>query len=414
MYGTYNLLLGLAAPIVLPALRLPWFRDHRERLALYPEDTRAALAGRRVIWVHNASVGELAAATPLVERLAGSFPAHRLLLSATSLAGRSLASRLPAARAAVLLPLDFGPCVERALAVIRPEVFVFTETELWPNLLRALGERRVPAVLVSGRISPAAFRRYRRLRSFFRRVLSHVAFFGMQSDAEAERIVELGAPPDRVTVTGNLKHDRPAEAPAIPIADGGPVWIAGSTRPNEEGICLDAFERVRLRVPALRLVLAPRHLDRVAEVAELIAARRLPAVRRSTLGAAGWTAADAPILVLDTLGELAGLYTAAAVAFVGGTLAPHGGHNLAEPARAGVPVLFGPHVENVVDAARVLERDGGGRRVADADALARAVEDVLVDADLRRRAGAAAAAAFPGGRALDRSFESVRRFLSRE
>jgi 3-deoxy-D-manno-octulosonic-acid transferase len=272
----------------------------------------------------------------------------------------------------------------------------------------------VPAVLVSGRISPAAFRRYRRLRPFFRRVLSHVAFFGMQSEAEAARIVELGAPPDRVAVTGNLKHDRPAEAPAIPVGEGGPVWIAGSTRPNEEEICLDAFEQARRRVPALRLVLAPRHLDRVGEVIELLRARGLPAVRRSALGMAGWTAADAPILVLDTLGELAGLYAVAAVAFVGGTLAPHGGHNLVEPARAGVPVLFGPHVENVIDAALVLERGGGGRRVADGDALARAVEDAVLDPERRRRAGAAAAAAFAGGGALERSFESVRRFLSRE
>jgi 3-deoxy-D-manno-octulosonic-acid transferase len=408
-YFLYSVLAAAVAPFVELALRLPGLGEHRERLGRLPPDLVARIAGRRPFWVHNASVGELAAATPLVHALRERFPGHPVVISATSLAGRDLARRIPEVDGAFLLPLDLGPCVERALATLSPAAFVFTETEIWPNLLRALARRRVPALLVSGRISPRAFRRYRRIRAFLRQVFEHVALFAMQSEGEAERIRALGAPPDRVEVTGSLKLDAVASAAAFEIEPGGPLWVAGSTHAGEEEACLGAFLRLRRRFPDLRLLLAPRHLGRTAEVEALLAGSRAGFVRRSRLD--GRWRGDPPILLLDTLGELAGLYRHAAVAFVGGSLASVGGHNPLEPARAAVPVIVGPHVESVAELVARLESSGAALRVADPAELERAVDGLLSDPARRERMAIAAGRAAPPSGAVEKTIEAVVRVL---
>ena len=409
MYALYNLLLAAASLAVVPALKLERFRAHRERLGVYPAELRERLRGRKVIWLHNASVGELLAARPLVSDLRDRFPASRIVLSTTSLAGRELAHGLAEADGAVLLPLDLPACVERALATLEPGLFVFTETEIWPNLLRALARRKIPAVLLSGRISPRAFRRYRWIRPFLRRVLADVALLGMQSEAEAERIRALGAPVERVQVTGNLKLDGvvPAGPPILEVE--GPLWVAASTHAGEEEICLRVFTSARKRFPALRLLLAPRHLGRRDDVERLLGAHGVGFVRRSRLE--GLWRGEPEVLLLDTLGELAGIYPQATLAFVGGTLAPVGGHNLLEPARAAVPVLFGPHVETVSEMAARLESSGGGRRVPDERALGRALEDLLADPSLRRRMSSAAREAFAPGAVVRASVAAAAEFL---
>jgi 3-deoxy-D-manno-octulosonic-acid transferase len=341
-----------------------------------------------VLWLHNASVGELLAARPLLVRLRESLRGWRFVLTTTSLAGRELARSLPESDGAVLLPLDAPRSVARALDALSPSLFVFTETEIWPGLLCALERRGIPAVLISGRVSPRAYRRYRWIRPLLRRALAAVALFGMQSEAEAERIRSLGAPAERVRVTGSLKLDAAAPVPAFEIGGGGALWIAASTHAGEEEACAQAFLRLRSRFAHLRLLLAPRHLDRVDEVDSLLRRLGIPFVRRTALVNGWW--GDPPVLLLDTLGELSGLYTGGAAAFVGGTLAPIGGHNLLEPARAALPVLFGPHVENVFEVAHALESSGGGIRVRDAGELGERLEALLADPAAARRVGRAA------------------------
>jgi 3-deoxy-D-manno-octulosonic-acid transferase len=255
--------------------------------------------------------------------------------------------------------------------------------------LRALRRRGVPALLVSGRVSPRSFRRYLWVRGFLRRVLDAITFFGMQSEADAERIRALGAPAERVRVTGSLKLEGAPAAPAIAIAGRGPLWIAASTHDGEEEACARAFLALRARHADLRWLLAPRHLDRLPAVEATLRGLGVEYVRRTALATSSWTGAPR-VLLLDTLGELGGLYGGAAVAFVGGTLAPIGGHNLLEPARASVPVLYGPHVDKVAAVAEALEAAGGGARVAgEADLVAR-IDALLANPESRRRMGAAA------------------------
>jgi 3-deoxy-D-manno-octulosonic-acid transferase len=331
------------------------------------------------------------------------------VVSTTSLAGRELAAGLPETDVALLLPLDVAPCISRALATIRPAAFVFTETEIWPNLLRELARRGVPAILLSGRISQRAFARYRWVRPFLHRVLSQVAFFGMQSEADAERIRALGAPAERVRVTGSLKLDMTSPPSELHLEGDGLLWVVGSTHAGEEDICVRIFDRLRRRFPDLRLLLAPRHLARCEEVARLLGRMGVRFVRRSRVN--GVWRGDPPVLLLDTLGELPGLYAYADLAFVGGTLVPVGGHNLLEPARAGVPVLFGPHVENVSEIARRLEDAGGARRVRREEELEVEVTRVLAEGELRARMGQAARDTFPTGTVARQSLEAAIAYL---
>ena len=405
MYALYNLLLAPADLAVTPALHLRRFRAHRERLGIYPPELVDRVRGRKVLWLHNASVGELLASRPLLARLRQALDGWRIVLSTTSLAGRELARGFAEADGAVLLPLDFRGSVERALAALAPSVFVFTETEIWPNLLHALERRGAPVLLVSGRVSPKAFRRYRWVRAFLRRVLAGVSVFAMQSEEEAGRIRALGAPRDRVRVTGSLKLD-PAFATRAFAIDGGRLFIAASTHAGEEEACVGVVGRLRERFTDLRLLLAPRHLDRIVEVEDLLRRQRVAYVRRTALAENHW-AGDPAVLLLDTLGELSGLYRGATAAFVGGTLAPVGGHNLLEPALAGVPVFFGPNVENVSSVARALEACGGGVRVQSASELESALERLLAEPEAAQRMGSAARKAFPSSTSVEATFQAV-------
>jgi 3-deoxy-D-manno-octulosonic-acid transferase len=402
----YDVLAGVLGLVADPLLRLPRFREQRERRGEYPEALRERLAGRKVLWVHSASIGEVLASRPLVRRFREALPDWGIVLSTTSQTGRELARGLAEADGAVLLPLDVPRCVERAVASLSPSLFVFTETEIWPVLLKALARRGVPAVLVSGRISPRSFRRYRWIRPLLRRVLADVAVFGMQTDAEAERIRALGAPAERIRVTGSLKLESPPVAASLSIDPCGPLWIAASTHDGEEAACLRVFRSLRSRFPSLRLLLAPRHLDRLADVEQTLRREGIAYVRRSALDDARWSG-DPAVLLLDTLGELAGLYAGAAAAFVGGTFAPVGGHNLLEPARAAVPVVYGPHVENVMLVAEALETAGGGSRVRDEAELETRLAAWLADPVSLRRAGDAARAVLPGGGAVEASFRAL-------
>jgi 3-deoxy-D-manno-octulosonic-acid transferase len=291
------------------------------------------------------------------------------------------------------------------------------ETELWPNFLRALAARGIPSMIANGRISDRSFRRYRRVRFLTSRMLRDVAVFAMQSHEDARRIIALGALPERVVVTGNLKTDlAPPEAGAeslwqrlLGLGGDDLVWIAGSTHRGEDAVVLDAFVRLRARFPQLVLLLAPRHPERVPEVERLVIGRGLKAIRRSDLPGARDRSA---VIILDTVGELAQLYRVSTVVFVGGSLVPTGGHNMLEPALLRKAVLFGPHTDNFRESAEVLLAAGGALLVREGAELERRVGQLLGDAELRRRMGEAAFQALAGRQgAVKHTLELVERFL---
>jgi 3-deoxy-D-manno-octulosonic-acid transferase len=403
MYALYSAVLGVGLLAYLPAFlarrrRAGYGRDLAQRLGRLG----AGLPSEPRCWIHAVSVGESAAAVPLVEGIRQRWPELGIVVSTITPTGaRIVGERLAGAATHRYFPIDLPGPVRRALDAARPRFFIAIETELWPNFLRALARRRIPAMIANGRISDRSFRRYRWVRGLMRRVLANVSVFAMQTEEDARRIIALGAPPSRVVVTGNLKTDL--------VPDGGDdvsawrgrlrlgaaarLWIAGSTHRGEEAIVLDAFRRARTRCPELALLLAPRHPERAGEVEELIRERGLTAVRRSRLPDGAMPGA---VVILDTVGELAALYALAEVVFVGGSLVPIGGHNVLEPAMRGKPVLVGPHMSNFREGAELLQRSGGGLVVKDAPELERELARLLEDRDLARRMGEAGRRAFAG------------------
>ncbi len=351
------------------------------------------------LWLHTVSVGEVMAAAPLARELAARRPDVPLLASTVTETGRAVAEqRLPAARF-LFFPLDFGWAVGSALDRVRPRLVLLTETELWPNFLAACAARGIPVVVINGRISPRSFPRYRAVRRWFGRVLRDVRVFCMQSQEDAERILALGAPAERVRVVGNLKYDLPTlegkpDAASVRAGLGLPpecrLVVAGSTHRGEEEAVLTAFGATRAGRPDLCLLLAPRHPERLEEVERLARRMGLSVVRRSGLPGAGCQAGA--VILLDTMGELAGLYGAASVVFIGGSLIPHGGQNILEPAAVARPVIHGPYMGNFAQIRDAFQAHGAAVEVGGAAALQSQLEALLDDparADRMGRAGRA-------------------------
>lgn len=363
----------------------------KERLAFYPRPLREALDRlNRPIWIHLVSVGEVLAARPLIEELRRRYPGKGWVITTVTETGRSLAQELlrgPQDRL-LYLPWDFGPVVRRAVGRIRPSLFLVFETELWPALFDELARREVPIAVLNGRISPAAYKRYLWVRRWMEGVLSCVALFFTQSPQDARRYAGIGAAKDRIVVTGNLKWD--LKPPASSSNGAGParvpglLWTAGSTHPGEEKILMDVYRRLKSRFPGLRLLIAPRHPERVPEVEREAAAQGLATVRKSKR--TGAETGD-PVILLDTLGELASFYEISDVVFVGGSLVPHGGHNLVEPAVLGRPILSGPHLHNFQAISDALLQAKGMTVVPSGEELERALVRFLENPAMGREMG---------------------------
>jgi len=350
------------------------------------------------VWIHGASVGEARIAGAVARELRRRRPGQPIVASAVTATGRSLLPAPPAIDGAFFLPLDFPAVQRRTFDALSPAMLVLVETELWPNLLDEAHARRIPVVVVNGRLAPQRLQRYRLFAGLYAPLLREIEAIGVAGPDEEERFRALGVSTDRVTVTGNVKFDLtpPASTAAELRARCGigaqrPAVAAGSTGPGEDEIVLAAFADARRTIPELLLVLAPRHPERFNTAAEE-AKRRGFSVGRVTSGTA---AGGSDVLLVDTIGELAALYGVATSAFVGGTLVPVGGHNLLEPLAAGVPVLFGPHTEHVAEIARTLLTSGCGERVEHGAALGRAWTALATQPDERARRAAI------GGRVLD-------------
>jgi len=390
------------------ALRPGWRTGARERLGA---PTAGAAAG--AVWVHGASVGEILAATRLVDHLRAA--GHGVVTSTQTLSGRDVMRRTHADVPCRLAPLDHPWCVEWALDAARPAALVLIETELWPCWVAAASRRGIPVVLVSGRISERSFARYRRVRPLVGRTLRRLSAIGARTPEDVERFRALGAPPGSLALTGDLKFDgcaqpRPLAADLTRALAGAPLFVAGSTHPGEEHAALEALCAVERAGARAVLVLAPRQLNRAREVEHVARTAGRTLRRRTALGRAPLRPGE--VLLLDTLGELVSLYARADAVFVGGSLAPAGGHNLLEPAFCGRPVLFGPHTGNASDAAEILLRCGAGRRVADAGGLGRAAAELLADPAAARALGARGRSALADHRgSSERAVQLIERFI---
>ena len=366
------------------------------------------------IWIHAVSVGEVLATGVLIQALRDRYPDHPLWLSTTTQTGRTAATGLDGVDGLFYFPFDLSPVVARVLDRVRPQLFVMVDTELWPNLLRHCTRRGVKTVLVNGRISDRSYPRYRLVRPFFRHVLAGVDRCCAQNEESGRRLIDLGAPPTRVTVTGNLKFDTltvpDARAPwvrdgvlrAFRIAEGRTVVMAASTHPGEETPVFEAFAKIRRADQTALLVVAPRHPERCGDVTALAVRQGLETVRRSELPVDGDP--RAAVVALDTVGELATLFQIATVVFLGGSLVSAGGHNILEPAAWGKPVIFGPHMENFAEIAELFLRNRAACQIRSAGALEPALSTLLGDPVQRAALGAAARALVEANRgATDRS-----------
>lgn len=330
------------------------------RLGRVPDDLRAAVAGRNVIWLHAVSVGEVMAATQLIRELQAALPGWVIAVSTTTATGQRLARERLVDSPVFYLPLDFASVVRRYLRVLQPKTLVLMESELWPNLIEQCAQLGIPIAVVNARISDRSLPRYLRLRRLWRPLLAKISLYLAQSQENANRLVRIGAPTDRVQVSGNLKYDvRTATANALTdslranLPADARVLVSGSTLEGEERMLLDAWPAVLEAEPHAVMVLAPRHPDRFAAVAGLVAERGFPVQRASAFREEPKPVIPGSVFLLDTIGDLASIYSLGTLAFVGGSLIPSGGHNPLEPAQFGVPVLVGPSFQNfreIVDA----------------------------------------------------------------
>jgi 3-deoxy-D-manno-octulosonic-acid transferase len=423
MYLIYSVLFSLgvilAAPYYLWRLRgrIISGAGWRERFGYLPGSFRQGEPS--AIWIHAVSVGETLAVVALARQIQRRFPEREIFLSHVTPAGREAGeARLPGLAGRFYLPLDWRCCARRAVNHVRPALLLIVETELWPNLLRAADESGTRIVLVNARLSDRSFRRYRLVRPFMRRVLENVDQICAQSPTDAERFVALGARPERVTASGNLKFDAvPPRAgeftdvlgKALRRAHRGPVIVAASTMPNEEALLLPVWTQIRRRHPQALLILAPRHPNRFETVAQFLAQEGHSLVRRTSLetedGKLAAQIASPGVLLLDTIGELAGIFKLADVVFMGGSLVPTGGHNVLEPAFWAKAIVFGPHMHNFRDIAQLFLEARAAVQVADAEGLSRAVLELLGDDARRVQLGAAAK------RVLEQESGATRRVL---
>jgi 3-deoxy-D-manno-octulosonic-acid transferase len=408
MYAAYSLLTVAFFVVVSPYLLYQALRYRKyitslpQRLGYLPVSFN--LDGDESIWVHAVSVGEVLTARALLPELRERYPRLRIFLSTTTMTGQQIArSNLQHIDAVFYFPFDLGFIVKRTLRLVNPRLFIMIETEIWPNLLRACHRAGVKTVLVNGRISSRSYPRYRLVRPFFRRVLRHIDRFCMQSEESARRIVDIGAPRDRITVTGSLKFDSLEVPGAVPpdrgpnrvlryfrMSPDRPVVIAASTLKGEEEPILEAFQRIRATMTNALLVIAPRKPERFADAERLARRAGWNVARRSELRVDSEPRHD--VVILDTIGELAQLYQIATAVFVGGSLVDAGGHNILEPAVFGKPIVFGPHMQNFAEIAQTFLDNGASIQVRSGRELETALLGLLSDPVRRASLGAAARA----------------------
>ncbi len=396
MYLLYSALLAIALLVSLPYWLLQMTRHGkyrqglRQRFGRVPENLKNLT--EPTIWIHAVSVGEVLAISGLVGKLRQMRPDHRIFVSTTTATGQRLARKMFGLESVFYFPLDFFFAIHPYLQALRPKLIVIAETEFWPNFLRLARKSGARIAIVNARISDRSWPGYRRVRSILKVVLDNIDIFLCQTEQDRIRLVDIGAPSDRVHVSGNLKFDVPLP-PAPPIvaslrsafesAGAGPILVCGSTVQDEERLLLQAFQNILASHPRAVMILAPRHPERFSEVARILEELAIPFSRRSL-----WNGdpISGGVLLIDSIGELAALYGLADIAFVGGSLVPRGGHNIIEPAQHGVPIVVGNHTENFRDIVGLFQSRDAVKIVGPAE-LPLVLMDLISNPDERMALG---------------------------
>lgn len=356
-----------------------------QRLGIYPDNLGNSITGSPRIWIHAVSVGEVSTAIAIIESLTSLMPDCSIILSTTTQHGQEFAiTRLRACKfrsmvTPIFAPFDFILSARKALSTLKPDILVCLETEIWPNWLVEAHKTGIKTAIVNGRISVRSVNRYLKIRPLIKETLKHVDAFSMIHDADAHRIRKIGASQDRIVINGNAKYDLllnttdetlKAKYMALYNLNGDdPVFIAGSTRSSEEEIILDVYRRIIQSLPKTVLILAPRHVERTRQIEALIKKYGFSCQLRSNIDNKD-RLRTAPVVIMDTIGELQAVYSIASIVFCGGSLAPLGGQNILEAAVWGKPVLYGPSMEDFLDAKDLLDKTGGGIQVKDGNELA--------------------------------------------
>lgn len=413
----------LASPWIVYKVGHPRGRRHlmglRERLG----DCTPREGKRPCIWIHGVSVGEIRAATTLVEALQRDLPDHEIVLSTTTGTGQAVAKRTYPNHKVFYFPFDFSWSVGKVFSAIRPDLVILVELEIWPNFLQESQRRRIPVVLVNGRITDRSYNGYRLVRGWLFDPIGKIGTFCVQTERYAERFRRLGIPANHIHVTGSVKYDQLQTQQAnaaetrrdLGVGQEEQVLMGGSTHPGEERALLVAYRELLKERPHLRLILVPRHTERTDEVASAVKEFAPGVVRRTERLAAKATDSLAPgsVLLVDTVGELGRLYCAADVVFVGGSLIPHGGQNVMEPIMYGKPTVFGPHMSNFRDPVQRLLAASGALQVQSGGDLASAFAGLLdapEDAQAMGARGREALCAAQG--ATDETVSIIRAFLA--
>jgi len=402
MYTLYNLLLYLCFPIILFYLFCRFrggFVSHfstgiNERLGFFSDDIKQKLSEfPRWIWIHTASVGEVKIAKLVIQLLKKNFLDYRILLSTITSSGNELAKNENLADLIIYLPIDFNWSLKRLLSLFRANVLILVETELWPNFIRQTKRLGTRIILVNGRISNNSYFWYRFFYPFICKILANIDIFAMREKTDAERIISLGARIDGVKVTGDMKYDFITYHPS-PITNyqefgfqpNDLIWVCGSTRKGEEKIILEVYLEVLKKYPNLKLILAPRHLERIAEIENLLKQKNISFLRKSQLPITNY---QLPVscLLWDSYGELMNAYALATIIFVGGSLVPKGGHNILEPACLSKPVIFGPYMESFQESANLLLSSSGGIQVNNGEELKYQVLRLLANPEEAKKIG---------------------------
>ena len=404
--GLYNALLLAAAAFLVPfyGARMLLTGKYRKSLGpkfgFHPREAASPITGAPRIWVHAVSVGEVTAAAPIVAALHSRFPGACIVLSTSTETGQEMARKLvPAARAHIYYPFDIPHVVGKVLGLVRPDVFVPVETELWPNFIRICRRQGTRIVMVNCRLSPRSFRRYHSTRFFWKKILADLDEAGVISTTDAARLAALGMPSQRIHILGNAKYDglTARVSPAIEkeiigslgIAPGEEFLVAGSTHAGEETVILDVFRRLLEIRPDFGLILIPRHIQRGPAVAELVRQAGFSDCITMSEIQAGRGRRKEKVILVNVIGELSKIYSLATVVFCGGSLVPKGGQNLLEAAAWGKVVFHGPHMEDFRDERTLLEEAGAGITVADGEELFEGITDLLNHPDRLRQKGEA-------------------------
>jgi len=424
----YNTLLTLALILSSPFFALKILTTSRyrrglsQRLGFSYKSISKMVGDEKPLWIHAASVGEVLGSLPIIEGIKQVNPELPILLSTMTATGNDMAKkRASGVKTITFFPLDHPWAVRRAISLVNPRAFLMAETEIWPNFLMELGRRGIPVLLFNGRISTRSFQWYKRFRFFLNSPLTTISAFCMQSSLDAQRIIEIGANPERVTVTGNIKFDqsppqitqeeRETLLQTLGLHAGQPILIAGSTHRGEEEFMLSILRRLSPQYPDLVLILAPRHLERVREVEVLLKREKIPWKRKSQLRAEG-KKEGVMVILLDTLGELAKLYSIGTLIFVGGSLVRVGGHNILEPLFFKKPVLFGPFMDHFREISDEVLRRGAGVQIRESEEMVLHAKTLLEDASLRSNMGKCGFEIIRDNRgATSKTLETIFRFL---